>query len=49
MGQEDPAAEDMKMVAQLSNLNIESFANENNVWRSRQLQVESALESELQR
>jgi tetratricopeptide (TPR) repeat protein len=49
MGQEDPAAEDMKMVTHLSNLNIENFANENNVWRSRQLQVESALESELHR
>lgn len=49
MGQEDPAAEDLKMVTHLSNLNIESFANENNVWRSRQLQVESALESELHR
>jgi len=49
MGQEDPAAEDMKMIAQLSNKNIETFANENNVWRSRQLQVESALETELHR
>jgi hypothetical protein len=37
------------MVAQLSNRNIENFANENNVWRSRQLKVESALESELHR
>lgn len=49
MGQEDPATEDMKMVNQLSSINIESFANENNVWRSRQLQVENALESELHR
>jgi len=49
MGREDPSAEDMKMVTQLSNANIESFANENNVWRSRQLQVEDALESELHR
>jgi hypothetical protein len=39
----------MKMVTQLSNANLESFANENNVWRSRQLQVEDALESELHR
>ena len=43
MGQEDSALEDMKMVNHLSNLNIESFANENNVWRSRQLQVEEAV------
>jgi len=49
MGQEDLAAEDMKIVTQLSNINIENFANENNVWRSRQLQVENALESELHR
>jgi len=33
----------------LSNLNVESFANENNVWRSRQLQVEEAMESEMHR
>lgn len=49
MGREDSAVEDMQMVAHLTNLNIESFANENNVWRSRQLQVESALETELHR
>ncbi len=49
MGQEDAALEDMKMVSYLSNLNIESFANDNNVWRSRQLQMESNLESEMQR
>ena len=49
MGQEDSALEDMKMVSHLSNLNIESFANENNVWRSRQLQVEEAMESEMHR
>ena len=49
MGQEDSALEDMKMVNHLSNLNIESFANENNVWRSRQLQLEEAMESEIHR
>ena len=49
MGQEDAAAEDMQMVAHLTNLNIENFANENNVWRSRQLQMEEILETELQR
>ncbi len=49
MGQEDSALEDMKMVSHLSNLNIESFANENNVWRSRQLQMENILETEMQR
>ena len=49
MGQEDSALEDMKRVNHLSNLNIESFANENNVWRSRQLQLEEAMESEMHR
>ena len=49
LGQETEAAEDMKMVAQLTNINIESFANENNIWRSHQLSIESILESEMQR
>ncbi len=49
MGQEDSALADMKMVNYLSNLNIESFANENNVWHSRQLQLEEAMESEMHR
>ena len=49
MGREDSALEDMKMVSQLSNRNIESFANENNVWRSRHVQMEAMVESEMQR
>ena len=49
MGQEDSALEDMKMANQLSNINIESFANENKVWRSRQLQSEEHMESEMNR
>ena len=49
MGQEELALEDMQMVNHLSNLNIESFANENNVWRSRQLQLEEVMESEMHR
>ena len=44
MGQEESALEDMKMVNQLTNLNLEIIANENNVWRSRQLQLESIFE-----
>jgi Tfp pilus assembly protein PilF len=40
MGQEDLAAEDMQMVTHLTNLNIETFANENNIWRSHQLRLE---------
>lgn len=49
MGREDAAAEDMQMIAHLTDANIESFANENNVWRSRHMQLESILESEMQR
>jgi len=49
MGREDSALEDMKMVSHLSNRNIESFANENNLWRSRHLQMENMMESEMQR
>lgn len=49
VGREDDAAEDMKMVTHLTNLNIEDFANENNVWRSRQMQVEEMLETEVNR
>jgi Tfp pilus assembly protein PilF len=40
MGQEDLAAEDMQMVTHLTNVNIETFANENNIWRSHQLRLE---------
>ena len=49
IGKEDLAAEDMQMVTHLTNRNIETFANDNNIWRSRQMQVENILESELQR
>lgn len=43
MGQEDLAVADMKTVTQLTNFNIENYANENNIWRSRHLQVEDIL------
>ena len=49
MGQEDEAAEDMQMIAHLTDVNIESFANESNVWRSRHMQLETILESEMPR
>ena len=49
MGRGAEAAEDMKTVAQLTSANIESFANENNIWRSNQLRMESILENEMQR
>jgi tetratricopeptide (TPR) repeat protein len=49
MGQEELAAEDIQTMAHLTNLNIETFANEHNVWRSNQLRVEDMLESEMHR
>ena len=49
MGQEDAATEDIEMVTHLTNLNLENFANDNNIWRSRQMQLEGILESELDR
>lgn len=48
-GHTDLAAEDIQMVTQLTHYNIETFANENNVWRSNQLHVEAMLETELNR
>ena len=45
----DSALEDIAMVQHLTNKNIEIFANENNIWRSQQLRLESILESELGR
>lgn len=49
MGREDLAVEDIAMVQHLTNKNIETFANENNVWRSQHLGLESIMESELGR
>jgi len=49
MKREDEALEDIEMVQHLTNKNIESFANENNIWRSQQLRLESMMESDLGR
>lgn len=49
MKKEDEALEDIQMVQHLTNKNIETFANENSVWRSQQLKMESVMESELER
>ena len=49
MGQTDQATEDIQMVTHLTQQNIESFANENNVWRSNHMQVENIMETELNR
>ena len=47
MGQTDLATEDIEMVTHLSEVNIESFANDNNVWRSQQLRLESMYGDDL--
>ena len=46
---EDEAVDDIQMVQFLTNRNIETFANENNVWRSQQMKLESAMGTELER
>lgn len=49
MKHEDLALDDIEVVHHLSNRNIETFANENNVWRSQHFKLETHLESELGR
>jgi len=49
MGHEDLAMEDIAMVQHLTNKNIETFANDNNIWRSQHIRLESMMESELGR
>ena len=41
IGDTDHATEDAEMVTHLTEINIETFGDENNVWRSRQLQLET--------
>lgn len=40
MGSADLATEDIQMATHLTEVNIEKFANENNIWRSQQMRVE---------
>lgn len=49
LGQVEKATEDIQMVTHLTQQNIETFANENNVWRSQHMHLESIMESELNR
>lgn len=49
MGNEDLATEDIMVIQSLTNISLESFANENNVWRSQQMRVEQMMETELAR
>jgi tetratricopeptide (TPR) repeat protein len=49
LGREDQATEDIERVMHLTNRNIETFANDSNVWRTQHMRLESMLESELGR
>ncbi len=40
MGDQDLAADDIEMAIYLTEVNIETFANQNNIWRSHHLKVE---------
>ena len=41
LGHTEQATEDIRMATALTEVNIETFSNANNVWRSQQLQLES--------
>lgn len=47
IGDTAQAAEDIEMLTHLTDVNIETFAEENNVWRSRHLQLESIYRDDL--
>ncbi len=44
MGLDTEAAKDMKMAAQLTDMKVESFADNDNIWRSHKLRFEDILE-----
>lgn len=48
-GNEDLAMEDIMVIQHLTNINLETFANESNAWRSQQLRLEQMMETELER
>jgi tetratricopeptide (TPR) repeat protein len=47
MGHTEQAMEDIKMVTHLTEVNIETFSNANNIWRSQQLQLEPIYNDDL--
>ncbi len=49
MGEADLAMEDIEVLTALTQINVESYANDNNIWRSNQLRVEAGMETELVR
>jgi len=46
-GKTEQATEDLRMVTHLTEVNLETFGNENNVWRSQQLRLESMFDDDL--
>jgi Tfp pilus assembly protein PilF len=49
LGQMDLADEDSRMATHLTEYTIQTFANENNIWRSDHMAVEDMMETELNR
>jgi tetratricopeptide (TPR) repeat protein len=49
LGLEDLAAEDMAMVTNLTQVNLASYNDENNVWQTQHMLVKDAIETELNR
>jgi tetratricopeptide (TPR) repeat protein len=49
LGQEDLAAEDMATVITSTQVNLETYANENNIWHTHHMREEAAEETELKR
>jgi len=47
MGHTQQATEDIKMVTHLTEVNIETFSNANNIWRSQHLQLETIHNDDL--
>lgn len=49
LGHEDLASEDMAMMTNLTRVNLESYAVDNNVWQTQHMRIEDAMETELNR
>lgn len=49
LGHDNKADDDMAMVASLAQVNLETAANENNIWQTHHMRVEDYLETELER
>ena len=49
LGNQELAAEDMTMVTHLTQVNLEAFNVENNVWQTQHMRIEDAMETELNR